>query len=64
MTTTFTSPLTGQTYEVVPTDKNGWFRFEIRKDGRMVQFALTEDRVAEQVAWYENPGADVGSRFD
>ena len=64
MTTTFTSPLTGQTYEVVPTDKNGWFRWEILKDGKRVQFALTEDRIAEQVEWYENPGTDVGSRFD
>ena len=61
--TQFTSK-TGQTYEVVPTNKNGWFRYEIIKDGRRVQFALTEDRIAEQVDWYENPGPDVGSRFD
>ena len=60
---TYTSQ-SGQTYEVVFTDRSGWSRWEIRKDGRMVQFALTEDRVAEKIAWYENPGPDVGSRYD
>ncbi len=56
--TTYTSPTSGVTYEVVPTDKYGWFRFSIQKDGREIQFALTEDRVADQVKHYEQPGWD------
>lgn len=54
----YTSPLTGLTYEVVPTDTYGWFRYEILRDGKMVQFALTEAQVAEQVKHHEQPGWD------
>ncbi len=60
---TYTSP-SGQTYEVAFTDTYGWSRWEIRQNGRMVQFALTEDRVADSVAHYENPGPDLGSPRD
>ncbi len=61
---TYTSPLTNVTYDVVPTDKSGWFRYEIRLDGQMVQFALEESAIADTVAHYENPGPDLGSRWD
>jgi hypothetical protein len=54
----YTSPDTGVTYEVNPTDRSGWFRYDIIKDGRVVQFALTADNVANQVRHYENPGWD------
>ena len=56
--TLYTSPLTGLQYEVVHTDTYGWSRWEILKDGRMVQFALTEGQVADQVRHYEQPGWD------
>jgi hypothetical protein len=63
-TTIYTSPATGVIYEVIPTDTYGWFRYEILRDGRMVQFALAEDQVAEQVRHLEQPGPDLGSRWD
>jgi hypothetical protein len=56
--TTYTSPASGVNYTVVHTDSYGWERWEILKDGRMVQFALTEDQVADQVRHYEQPGWD------
>jgi hypothetical protein len=40
--TTYTSPASGVTYMVAHTATYGWERWEILKDGRMVQFALTE----------------------
>ena len=55
---TFTSPLTGLAYGVVHTTTYGWERFEILKDGRMVQFALTEAQVPAQVRHLEQPGWD------
>jgi hypothetical protein len=57
-TTLYVSPTSGFTYEVIPTDTYGWFRYEILRDGKMVQFALTEGQVAEQVKHYECPGFD------
>jgi hypothetical protein len=62
----YVSPTSGFTYEVVPTDKYGWFRYAILKDGQQVQFALTEDKIADQVKHYEQPGWDgwVSSRYD
>ena len=54
----YTSPHTGLTYEVIPTDTYGWSRYEILRDGRMVQFALTEAQVADQVRHLEQPGWD------
>jgi hypothetical protein len=49
----YVSPRSGFTYEIVPTDQYGWFRYDVRKDGQSVQFALTEDGVAGSVARYE-----------
>ena len=51
--TLYVSPRSGLTYEVVPTDRDGWFRYEIRKDGKAIQFALAEDQVAGSVAHAE-----------
>jgi hypothetical protein len=62
--TTYVSPLTGTEYTVTHTATYGWERYEILKDGRMVQFALTEAQVPAQVRHYEQPGPDLGSRFD
>ena len=62
----YVSPRSGFTYEVVRTDSYGWERWEILKDGRMVQFALTETQVPGQVRHLEQPGWDgwQSSRFD
>jgi hypothetical protein len=60
---TYTSPLTNVTYDIQFKD-NRWARYEIRLDGQLVQFALEEGAIPEQVAWFENPGADIGSRYD
>jgi hypothetical protein len=54
--TTYVSPLTGLTYEAVPTDRDGWFRYEILQDDRKVQFALTEEGIAGSVAHAEGVG--------
>lgn len=64
--TTYTSPASGATYEVVHTTTYGWERWEILKDGRMVQFALTEAQVPGQVRHLEEPGWDgwQSSRWD
>ena len=51
--TTYVSPLTGTEYEIVPTNQYGWFRYDVRKDGQSVQFALAEDQIAGSVARYE-----------
>jgi hypothetical protein len=55
---TFTSPLTGTIFDVVHATTFGWERWEILKDGRLVQFALTEGQVADQVLHLEQPGWD------
>jgi hypothetical protein len=57
-TSLYVSPTSGFTYEIVSTDRYGWFRYEILRDGKMVQFALTEDQIANQVKHYEQPGWD------
>jgi hypothetical protein len=62
--THYVSPTSGLTYEVIPTDTYGWSRYEILRDGRMVQFALTEAQVPAQVRHLEQPGPDLGSRWD
>jgi len=74
---TYTSPLTSKVYEIVETShtRNAWDSegnltpyvqsvFEIYYEGRKVQFALSSDRIAASVAHLENPGPDLGSRFD
>ena len=63
-TSTYTSPITSVEYKIVPTDKSGWFRYEIILDGHMVQFALTEEDIPGSVQHFENPGKDISSRFD
>ena len=62
--TTYTSPASGVTYTVAFADSYGWSRWEILKDGRMVQFALAENQVADTVRHLEQPGPDLGSRLD
>ena len=74
---TYTSPLTSKVYEIVETShtRNAWDSegnltpyvqsvFEIYYEGRKVQFALSQDRIAASVAHLENPGPDVSSRYD
>ena len=74
---TYTSPLTSKVYEIVETShiRNAWDSqgnltpyvqsvFNIYYEGQKVQFALSQDRIADSVAHLENPGPDVSSRFD
>jgi hypothetical protein len=72
----YVSPLTGTEYQVVPKQSQRahyqdgqqlWrdeVTYEITLDGRMVQFAFTEESVMDAVAHYETPGKDLGSRYD
>ncbi len=74
--TTFVSPRTGTEYLIVPkhgkrayyVDGQQLWRdetiYEIILNGNPVQFALSEDRIADSVEHYENPGPDLSSRFD
>jgi len=55
---TYTSPASGVTYDVIPTNASGWFRYDIYRNGQKIQFALTESNVAKQVKHYEQPGFD------
>ena len=70
---TYVSPLTGTEYQVVPTTETrmvgNWYKgeplrpetityYEIVLNGRMVQFAFTEESVGDAVAHYE--GKDDG----
>lgn len=74
---TYTSPLTSKVYEIIETShtRNAWDSqgnltpyvqsvFDIYYQGQKVQFALSQDRIADSVAHLENPGPDVSSRFD
>jgi len=74
---TYTSPLTSKVYQIVETShtRNAWDAqgnltpyvqsvFDIYYEGQKVQFALSQDRIADSVAHLENPGPDVSSRFD
>jgi len=61
----YTSPRTNKTYTIVPTNKYGWFRYDIYDGDSKVQFALTEEGIAGSVDHYE--GFHDGwttSRFD
>ncbi len=60
---TYTSP-SGNRYTVAVDNKYGFDQWDIYDEGRWVQFALSETGVAASVAHYENPGPDLGSRFD
>ena len=62
-TTTYTSP-SGNTYEIQLRTNSGFNEWDIFHNGAWVQFALSEDGVANSVAHYENPGPDLGSRYD
>jgi hypothetical protein len=62
-TTTYTSPL-GNRYEVQYTNRSGFDEWDIFHNGAWVQFALSEENIANSVAHYEWPGIDRGSRFD
>jgi hypothetical protein len=61
--TTYTSPL-GNCYEVQYTNRSGFNEWNIFHNGAWVQFALSEEGVANSVAHYENPGRDLGSAYD
>ena len=77
--TVYTSPLTGTEYLVVPKTstrmRGDWYAgeplrpvetttYQIVLNGNPVQFALSEDGVPAAVAHFENPGPDLGSRYD
>ena len=62
-TTTYTSP-SGNCYEVQHKKHSGFDEWNIYRDGIWVQFALSEEGVANSVAHYECPGPDLGSRYD
>ena len=59
----YTSP-SGIRYEIRHNDKAGFDQWDIYQEDRWVQFALSEAGIAGSVAHYENPGSDLGSRFD
>ena len=77
--TTYVSPRTGTEYLIVPKTSTrmagDWHKgeplrpvetttYEIVLNGNPVQFALSEDGIAASVEHFENPGPDLGSRFD
>jgi len=61
--TTYISP-SGISYTVQYRNDPGFDEWDIFLDGVWVQFALSEEGVANSVAHYESPGPDCGSRFD
>ena len=77
--TNYTSP-SGVTYEVKPRTQTRteyrvfmdgstayqkeYVQYNIYLNDRCVQFCFNRNDVADTVARYENPGADLGSRFD
>ena len=78
-TTTYFSPRTGTEYLVVakpqwrmaggilencPMYRKEYTQYDIVLDGNPVQFCFREEDIAETVEWFENPGRDIGSRFD
>ena len=75
---TYTSP-SGNRYDILPqsyTRMAGgvlegcemyeveYVEYGIYLDDRKVQFAFSEDTIADAVANYESLGVDLGSRFD
>jgi hypothetical protein len=77
--TTYTSPLTGTEYLVVPKTltravggilygtplrQEEYTQYDIILNGNPVQFCFSEGDVPATVAHLENPGPDLGSRFD
>ena len=63
LSSTYTSP-SGVNYTVKLRTNSGFDEWNIYRDGIWVQFALSEEGVANSVAHYECPGPDLGSRFD
>jgi hypothetical protein len=75
-TTVYQSPRTGTEYLIVPqTDSRAYFEngqqlwaestiYHIVLNGNPVQFALSEEGIPASVEQFENPGPDLGSRFD
>lgn len=49
---TYTSPLTGKTYDIVYRT-NGFARYDIELNGKKVQFGLVPSDIPGQVAHYE-----------
>ena len=79
MQTTYTSPQTGTQYDVVPKPmwrmaggfmencpmyRVDYTQYDIILNGKLVQFCFEEKDIADTVNRYENPGPDLGSRFD
>lgn len=77
--TTYVSPRTGTEYLIVAKTSTrmagDWYAgeplrpvetttYEIVLNGNPVQFALSEDRIPAVVEHFENPGPDLGSRYD
>lgn len=74
--TTYVSPRTGTEYLIVPKHgRRAYFEagqqlwrdevtYQIVLNGNPVQFALSEDGIAGSVEHFENPGPDLGSRYD
>jgi hypothetical protein len=77
--TAYTSPRTGTEYLVVPQTlsravggfmygtplrQEEYTQYDIVLGDRTVQFCFSEADVATTVEFYENPGADLGSRYD
>jgi hypothetical protein len=78
--TTFVSPRTGVEYLVIAKPQTRadyhemgnpatryireYTQYDIVLNGNPVQFCFREEDIAETVEWFENPGVNVGSRFD
>ena len=74
--TVYTSPRTGTEYLVNPRhSQRAYFQdgqrlwkdettYEIVLNGNPVQFSLSEAGIPAAVEQFENPGPDLGSRFD
>jgi hypothetical protein len=76
----YTSPQTGNTYEVKVTKEHRtdyrefmnpetryereYTQFTIYHEGRLVQFCFNEADIANTVAHFENPGPDISSWCD
>jgi hypothetical protein len=60
---TYTSP-SGNRYEVQYKNNSGFDEWDIFHNGAWVQFALSEENIANSVAHYEYPGPDLGSAYD
>jgi len=61
----YTSPHTNKVYNIIPNDQYGWFRYDIYDGDTKVQFALTEEGIADSVTHHEGIYAPWStSRFD